>query len=119
MGTTPQLGISRLYRRGLQDAYSEQMDQTPPARGRRLNVDTQTKEHAVRGLVIIGIVMILVGIGGLVFNIVPIHHTEEVAKIGPLIATQDKETDVAIPTFVAVIVIVAGGGLIFAGRPRG
>jgi hypothetical protein len=72
----------------------------------------------LRGLVIIGVVLILVGIGGLVFNIIPIHHTEEVAKIGPITATQDKETDVAIPTFVGVIVILVGGGLVFAGRRR-
>ncbi len=72
----------------------------------------------MRGLVIIGVVLILVGIGGLVFNVIPIHHTEQVAKIGPITATQDKETDVVIPTFVGAIVILVGGGLVFAGRRR-
>jgi hypothetical protein len=72
----------------------------------------------LRGLVIIGVVLILVGIGGLVFNVIPIHHTEQVAKIGPITATQDKETDVVIPTFVGAIVILVGGGLVFAGRRR-
>jgi hypothetical protein len=62
--------------------------------------------------------LILVGIGGLVFNVIPIHHTEQVAKIGPITATQDKETDVVIPTFVGAIVILVGGGLVFAGRRR-
>ena len=70
----------------------------------------------LRGLVIVGVVLILAGIGGLVFNIVPIHHTEQVAKIGPITATQDKETDVVIPPFVGVIIILVGGGLVFAGR---
>jgi hypothetical protein len=72
----------------------------------------------VRGLVIIGVILILVGIGGLIFNFIPIHQTEQVAKIGPITATKDKETDIVIPTFVAVIVIVVGGGLVFAGSRR-
>jgi len=72
----------------------------------------------VRGLLIIGVILILAGIGGLVFNFIPIHHTEEVAKIGPITATQDKVTDVVIPSYAAVIVILVGGGLVFAGRRR-
>jgi hypothetical protein len=67
-------------------------------------------------LVILGVVLILAGIGGLVFNIIPIHHNEQVAKIGPIVATQDKETDVVIPPLVGVIIILVGGGLVFAGR---
>jgi uncharacterized membrane protein len=72
----------------------------------------------MRGLIIIGVVVILGGIGGLVFNFIPVHHTEEVAKIGPITATQDKVTDAVIPTYAAVIVIVVGGALVFAGRWR-
>jgi hypothetical protein len=67
-------------------------------------------------LVILGVVLILAGIGGLVFNIIPIHHNEQVAKIGPIVATQDKETDVVIPPLVGVIIILVGGGLVCAGR---
>jgi len=37
----------------------------------------------VLGLVIIGVILILAGIGGLVFRFIPIHHQEQVAKIGP------------------------------------
>jgi len=72
----------------------------------------------LRGLIIVGVVLILVGLGGLVFNVIPIHHTEQVAKIGPITATQDKETDFVIPPFVAVIIILAGGTLVLAGRRR-
>jgi hypothetical protein len=70
----------------------------------------------VRGLVIIGVILILAGIGGLVFRFIPFHHQEQVAKIGPITATQDRETDVVIPPYVSVIVIVVGGALVFAGR---
>ena len=72
----------------------------------------------MRSLVILGVVLILVGIGGLVFNIIPFHHTEQVAKIGPITASKDKETDVVIPPYVGVIIILVGGGLVFAGRRR-
>ena len=70
----------------------------------------------MRGLVIIGVLLILVGIAGLIFNVVPIHHTEQVAKIGPITATQDKETDVVIPNYVGAIIILIGGGLVLVGH---
>jgi hypothetical protein len=72
----------------------------------------------MRGLMILGVVLILAGIAGLVVNVIPFHHQEQVAKIGPLTATADKETDVIIPPYVGVIVIVIGGALVFAGRRR-
>ncbi|HUB97745.1 MAG TPA: hypothetical protein VL993_17610 [Stellaceae bacterium] len=72
----------------------------------------------MRVLVILGVVLILAGIAGLVFHYIPIHHTEQVAKIGPITATADKETDYTIPTYVSVIVIIVGGGLVFAGQRR-
>ena len=72
----------------------------------------------MRGLMILGVVLILAAIAGLVVNVIPFHHQEQVAKIGPLTATADKETDVIIPPYVGVIVIVIGGALVFAGRRR-
>ena len=69
----------------------------------------------MRSLVVIGIILILVGIAGLFIKFIPIHHTEEVAKIGPITATRDQESDIAIPAYAAIIVIVVGGGLVFAG----
>jgi hypothetical protein len=72
----------------------------------------------MRWLSILGVVLILVGIAALVVDYIPIHHREEVAKIGPLTATADKETDVVIPPYAGVIVIVVGAALVFAGRGR-
>lgn len=72
----------------------------------------------MRGLLIIGVILILAGIAGLVVDYIPIHHREEVAKIGPLTATADKETDVIIPPYAGIIVIVVGAALVFAGRSR-
>ncbi len=70
----------------------------------------------MRGLPLIGIVLIVLGIIGLCYNVIPFHHREEVAKIGPLTATRDKETDVYIPPIAGVIAVLAGGALIFAAR---
>lgn len=72
----------------------------------------------MRGLMLVGVVLIIAGIVGLVVNVVPIHHQEQVAKIGPLTATADKETDYVIPPYVSVLVIVVGAGLAFAGTRR-
>jgi len=72
----------------------------------------------MRWLMILGVVLIILGIVGLVVDYVPIRHQEEVAKIGPFTATQEKETDFIIPPYAGVIVIVVGAALIFASRRR-
>jgi hypothetical protein len=69
----------------------------------------------MRWLLILGVVLVLAGVGGLVVDVIPIHHQEEVAKIGPLTATQDKETDVVIPPYVALFTAVIGAGFVFVG----
>jgi hypothetical protein len=51
--------------------------------------------------------------------VVPIHHQEQVAKIGPITATKDTETDYIIPPWASIAVIVVGAGLAFAGTRRG
>jgi hypothetical protein len=73
----------------------------------------------MRGLMLAGAILIIAGIVGLIVNVVPIHHQEQVAKIGPITATTDKETDYVIPTWASVVVIVIGAGLAFAGTRRG
>lgn len=73
----------------------------------------------MRGLLVVGIILIVAGIAGLVVNVVPVHHQEQVAKIGPLTATADKETDYVIPPYAGIIAIVVGAGLAFAGTRRG
>jgi hypothetical protein len=72
----------------------------------------------MRGLMIIGVVLVIAGLGALAFNVIPFHHQEEVAKIGPIHATEDKQTNVVIPPFASVAAILIGGGLIFAGTRR-
>jgi hypothetical protein len=72
----------------------------------------------MRWLTILGVVLLLLGIAGLVVRVIPVRHTEEVAKIGPLTATQTKEADYPIPTYAGVLAVLAGAILIFADRRR-
>jgi hypothetical protein len=72
----------------------------------------------MRALTIVGVVLILLGIAGLVVRVIPVRHTEEVAKIGPVTATQTKEDDYPIPTYAGVVAVLAGAVLIFADRRR-
>lgn len=73
----------------------------------------------MRGMMLVGVVLIIAGIIGLVINVIPVHHQEQVAKIGPITATKDTETDYIIPPYASIIVIVVGAGLAFAGTRRG
>jgi hypothetical protein len=72
----------------------------------------------MRWVAILGIILILLGIAGLIFNVIPYHQTEQVAKIGPLTATQETEKQLVIPPYAAVIAVIAGAALVFAGRKR-
>ncbi|HEY3918854.1 MAG TPA: hypothetical protein VGL83_13730 [Stellaceae bacterium] len=73
----------------------------------------------MRGLTLVGVILIIAGIIALVVNVIPVHHQEQVAKIGPITATKDTETDYIIPPYAGIIVIVVGAGLTFAGTRRG
>jgi hypothetical protein len=53
-----------------------------------------------------------------VIRVIPVRHTEEVAKIGPVTATQTTETNYPIPTYAGVIAVLAGVALIFADRRK-
>ena len=72
----------------------------------------------MRWLTIFGAIMIVVGIGSLFVNVVPFRHREEIAKIGSLTASQDKETDVYIPPYAGIAVIALGAVLVVTGRGR-
>jgi hypothetical protein len=76
------------------------------------------REQNMRGLLLVGIILIAAGIIGLVINVVPIHRQEQVAKIGPITATKDTETDYIIPPWASIIVIVLGAGVAYAGTRR-
>ena len=72
----------------------------------------------MRWLTIFGAVLIVVGIGSFFLNVLPFHHREEIAKIGSVTATRDKETDVYVPPYAGIAVIAVGAGLVIAGARR-
>ncbi len=72
----------------------------------------------MRPLAILGVVLILLGIAGLVIQVIPIRHTEEVAKIGPVTATQTTEKNYPIPTYAGIVAVLAGVALLFMDRRR-
>jgi hypothetical protein len=79
---------------------------------------TLRENKNMRGLMLVGVILIIAGIAGLVVNVIPIHRQEQVAKIGPITATTDKETDYVIPPWASIIVILVGAGLAYAGSRR-
>jgi len=72
----------------------------------------------MRPLAILGVVLVLLGIAGLVVREIPIRHTEEVAKLGPVTATQTTQTNYPIPTYAGIVAVLAGAALIFMDRRR-
>lgn len=72
----------------------------------------------MKGLPIVGVALVALGIAALIVNVVPIHHREQVAKIGSLTINADKETDYVIPNYVGIIAIVAGAVLVVVGTRR-
>jgi hypothetical protein len=66
-------------------------------------------------LVIAGLLFFVLGIVGLVHPDFTYHKTEEVAHFGPVHATVNEEKVAMVPTFVSVILLVAGLGLTVVG----
>jgi hypothetical protein len=72
----------------------------------------------MRGLLWVGVVLILLGIGGLVVQNVSFTETKKVVDIGPLELHSQKERSMHIPTIAAIVAILAGFGLIVASRRK-
>lgn len=72
----------------------------------------------MRKLMIAGLVLVALGIVALAVNVIPVHHQEQVAKIGSLTVNSDKETDYIIPNYVGIGAIVVGVVLVVLGTRR-
>jgi hypothetical protein len=62
-----------------------------------------------------GLLLFVLGIVGLVHPDFTYHKTEEVAHLGPVHATVNEEKIATVPTFVSVLLLVAGLGLTVQG----
>jgi hypothetical protein len=66
-------------------------------------------------IVIAGLLFFVLGVVGLVHPDFTYHKTEEVAHFGPVHATVNQEKVATVPTFVSVVLLVAGLGLTVVG----
>lgn len=70
----------------------------------------------MKPIVILGVVLIVLGIGGLVFRSVHWTETRNVADIGPIEINSQEDHNVWIPTAAGIIAVIAGLGLVLVGR---
>ncbi|MBV9989961.1 MAG: DUF3185 domain-containing protein [Alphaproteobacteria bacterium] len=70
----------------------------------------------MRGLTLLGVVLILVGVATLVFGHFSYSETKPVADIGPVHIDAQEEHHVSIPTVAGIVVVIAGLGLVLVGR---
>jgi len=72
----------------------------------------------MRGLALLGAVLVIVGVLALVFGNFSWSETKPVLQAGPLQVNTQQEHHISIPTIGGVVLLVAGLGLVFAGRIR-
>jgi uncharacterized membrane protein HdeD (DUF308 family) len=70
-----------------------------------------------RFVIVLGVILLVLGVIGLVHPNFNYHQQEEVAKLGPIKATVDKEKTAQIPATVSITLLLAGIGLVVFG-PR-
>lgn len=70
----------------------------------------------MRGLAVLGGVLVVIGALALIFGNISYTESKPVLKAGPLEVNAQQEHHVSIPTIGGVVLVVAGIGLVFAGR---
>ena len=70
----------------------------------------------MRNLTLLGVVLIVLGVAGLLFGHFNYSETKPVLDAGPIHVTTQEEHRVSIPTVAGIVVVLAGLGLVIAGR---
>lgn len=70
----------------------------------------------MKNLGILGAVLIVLGVGALFFGHFSFSETKPVLKAGPLEINSTEQHTVWIPTVAGIVVVLAGLGLVLAGR---
>jgi hypothetical protein len=70
----------------------------------------------MKPIAIFGLVLIVLGIGGLFLSHISWTETKPVLKAGPLQINSEEDHTVWIPTAAGVVAVLAGVGLVFAGK---
>ncbi len=69
----------------------------------------------MKPVAILGIVLIVLGIGALVYQGFTYTTREKVLDLGPLQATAERQKTVPLPPIVGIVAVVAGVALVIAG----
>lgn len=72
----------------------------------------------MKALTFIGIILIALGLGALVFQYVPIRETRTIVDAGPIQIQQESERRIPIPGIAGVVAVIAGLGLVLVGQRR-
>jgi hypothetical protein len=70
----------------------------------------------MKPIAILGIVLLLAGIAGLALGRVGYTETKPIVKAGPIELDSKEDHSVWIPTAAAIAAMIAGAGLVVAGR---
>jgi len=70
----------------------------------------------MKPIAILGLVLIVLGIGGLFPSHISWTETKPVLKAGPLQINSEEDHTIWIPTAAGVVAVLAGVGLVFAGK---
>ena len=70
----------------------------------------------MKPVAIFGVILIILGAAGLFFSRVTWTETKPVVKIGPLQVNSQEDHTVWIPTAAGIVIVLAGLGLVMAGR---
>ncbi len=70
----------------------------------------------MKPIVLVGVVLIVLGIAGLFIGRVSWTETKPVVRLGPLQVNSQEDHTVWIPTLAGVVAVLAGVGLVFAGK---
>jgi hypothetical protein len=74
------------------------------------------REKAMKNMGILGAVLIVLGVGALFFGHFSYTDTKPVLKAGPLEINSQEDHTVWIPTAAGIVIVLAGLGLVMAGR---
>ena len=70
----------------------------------------------MKPIALLGVVLIVLGVAGLFLSHVTWTETKPVLKAGPLQVNAQEDHTVWIPTAAGVVAVLAGLGLVFAGK---
>jgi hypothetical protein len=70
----------------------------------------------MKPIAMLGVALIVLGLAGLFFSRVSWTETKPVVKLGPLEVNAQENHTVWIPTAAGAIAVLAGVGLVFAGK---